>query len=310
MTKLPNNQQLAGFHYQPSMSADGRYFAFLSNAGWVAGDTNGTWDVYLKDMVGAAVTLMSVTTSGTAAIALAPSISSDGNHVGFSSTSQQIVPGKLNGFEEIYIRDWALNQSVRACLSPTGADPNEYSRDSPLSGNGRRIMFISNASNIVLPDNNGTDVIARDRGAPNAPAIYCIAKVNSLGCTPTLAFSGTPSMTMGVGFTLTAGNLFNNKFGTLFYSFVGPNNTPFNGGYLCVQAPLRRMLTSLTGGSTTGSDCSGVLARDFNVWLAAGSDPLLAAGMEIWAQYYSRDPGFSPPNNVNLTGGLDFVIQP
>ena len=45
-------------------------------------------------------------------------------------------------------------------------------------------------------------------------------------------------------------------------------------------------------------------------YLANGSDPMLTAGTEVWAQYYSRDPGFVPPNNVNFTPAIDFVIQP
>jgi hypothetical protein len=51
------------------------------------------------------------------------------------------------------------------------------------------------------------------------------------------------------------------------------------------------------------------MTRDFNAWIASGADPALISGVEVWAQFYSRDPGFAPPNNVNLTEALDFVIH-
>src|SRR5262245_8151452 len=42
--------QANGISYQPSISADGRYVAFVSDAaGLVTGDTNGTWDVFVRD---------------------------------------------------------------------------------------------------------------------------------------------------------------------------------------------------------------------------------------------------------------------
>jgi hypothetical protein len=37
---------------------------------------------------------------------------------------------------------------------------------------------------------------------------------------------------------------------------------------------------------------------------------LLAGNTTVYAQYWSRDPGFSVPNNIGLTNGLSFTICP
>jgi len=52
--------------YEPSISADGRYVAFRSNASnLVADDTNGTYDVFVKDLQTGAITRASTDASGT-----------------------------------------------------------------------------------------------------------------------------------------------------------------------------------------------------------------------------------------------------
>ena len=49
---------------------------------------------------------------------------------------------------------------------------------------------------------------------------------------------------------------------------------------------------------------------DFNTWMAGGLDPLLLPGTMVEAQFYSRDPGFGPPNNIGLTNALEFTVLP
>jgi hypothetical protein len=36
----------------------------------------------------------------------------------------------------------------------------------------------------------------------------------------------------------------------------------------------------------------------------------LGAGQTLYAQYWSRDPGFAAPNNVGLTDGIRFSLIP
>lgn len=71
-----------------SISADGRYVAFESWASnLVSGDTNGTYDVFVRDRVAGTTERVSVAGDGNQANhgSYNPSISADGRYVAFSS---------------------------------------------------------------------------------------------------------------------------------------------------------------------------------------------------------------------------------
>jgi hypothetical protein len=137
--------------------------------------------------------------------------------------------------------------------------------------------------------------------------IYCAPKTNSLGCVPQITHSGTPSATSGSGFLIGANRIVSGVPGLLFYGLSGQNATAFQGGLLCVQPPLVRMSAQNSGGS---GNCTGVFSTDFNAYIASGQNPALVAGQRVCGQWWSRDNGFAPPANTNLTDAIDFVIQP
>ncbi len=152
--------------------------------------------------------------------------------------------------------------------------------------------------------------VLRANGAAPAPSTYCFAKVNSAGCTPQLSWGGTPSVSAGSGFTLYATNLLNHRRGFLLYGTAGQDLAPFGGGYLCVAQPFHRTRGTNTGGTGATSNCTGTMSFDFNQWIASGADPSLGLGTVVDAQFYYRDPFFSAPNDVGLTGGLHFTVGP
>jgi hypothetical protein len=158
-------------------------------------------------------------------------------------------------------------------------------------------------------DAGGTDsgVVKCYRLFPLSPSTYCIGKVNSLGCTPAIGFSGVASASSGLPFQITCSNLVNQKNGLLFYSHR-PIAALFQGGTLCVASPSIRTPSQNSGGATSGSSCSGVYSMDFNAWFASGIDPALAAGSEIYSQHWSRDP--ASPSHTSLSNALRFVINP
>lgn len=176
-----------GASQAPSISANGRYVAFESDApNLVPGDTNGASDVFVFDRTRGAVERISITPVGAEyqevfSPSWAASISDSGRYVSFTSwanlTNDDIKdPG-------IFVRDRKTGKVVRASVNLTGDSsspcppqlPNGIWADvcyalfpfqtpiSSISPNGRFVAFQSPASDIVNGDSNNTwDVFVRD----------------------------------------------------------------------------------------------------------------------------------------------------
>lgn len=90
-----------------SLSSDGRYVAFSSNATNLhPGDTSGTLDTFVKDLVSGAVELASDTPAGVGADALsiAPTISADGSLVAFATPATDLDATDTNRVADVYAR--------------------------------------------------------------------------------------------------------------------------------------------------------------------------------------------------------------
>jgi len=138
---------------------------------------------------------------------------------------------------------------------------------------------------------------------------YCTAKVNSLGCTPTIEGDGFPSSTASSGYTISASGLRNQSWGALTVGVRGRAALPFGGGVMCVRAPRRTIAPQGSGGAALPSaDCSGVWSLDFNTWMDGQVE--LPAGVAVQAQWLGRDAGFAAPNNWTLSDALEFILRP
>ncbi|HUR27209.1 MAG TPA: hypothetical protein VM509_03425, partial [Planctomycetota bacterium] len=146
------------------------------------------------------------------------------------------------------------------------------------------------------------------------PLSYCTAKTNSLGCVPATSASGSPSASATSGFVIRATNLRNNKPGFLLYTKGGRGAIPFQGGYLCIGAPIKISTPLHSGGSAYPmNDCSGVWSLDMNAFAAGalGGIPapyLRIVGTVIDAQFWGRDNILPWVSNSALTDGLEFVV--
>ena len=139
------------------------------------------------------------------------------------------------------------------------------------------------------------------------PAAYCTAKVNSLGCTPAIGSTGQPSFSSAAPFTIEASMILNGRSGIMFYGY-GQQATPFQGGTMCVTAPVKRTPVQDSGGSAVGNDCTGVFSFEMNGRIQSGLDGALVPGAEVFAQFWSRDP--QSPGTTNLTDALAFTVCP
>lgn len=148
---------------------------------------------------------------------------------------------------------------------------------------------------------------------PLPPVTYCIPKMNSLGCIPSIGSFGISSATQGSGFIVATMNVINNKPGLYLYSNTGPAAFPFQGGLLCVNTPIRRSIPLTSGGSPPPNNCSGQYQLDLNAFavgaLVGQPAPFLTMpGVVVNAQCWGRDQGFPAPNNSTLSNGLQFTV--
>jgi hypothetical protein len=112
---------------RPSISADGRYVAFFSNAtNLVSGDTNGAADVFAHDRVTHQTTRVSVASDGTQGNSSSyfPSLSADGRFVAFYSNASNLVNGDTNGVADVFVHDRVTHQTSRVSVASDGTQGN------------------------------------------------------------------------------------------------------------------------------------------------------------------------------------------
>ena len=160
-------QATGGGSFGASISADGRYVAFNSDAtNLVSGDTNALPDVFVRDVVGGTTTRVSVSSSSGQANneSYNACISADGRYVAFTSLASNLVSGDTGAHEDVFVHDMVTGATTRGSLSGSGAQGNGNSHSVTISADGRYVSFSSQATNLVSGDTNGkTDVFIRDR---------------------------------------------------------------------------------------------------------------------------------------------------
>lgn len=180
----------------PSISRDGRYVAFYSEATTlVAGDTNGRTDIFRRDTVAGTTIRVSVGAGGQGnGDSVFPSISDDGRLVAFGSAASNLVDGDGNGTHDIFVRDLGAGTARRVSVSSAGAGGNGASLFPAISGDGNVVAYVSDATNLVPGDTNGSrDVFLRVRGTNTTQLVSVGAggvPADSLSAEPALSRDG------------------------------------------------------------------------------------------------------------------------
>jgi Tol biopolymer transport system component len=141
-----------------SLSADGRYVAFGSNApNLVAGDTNNAQDVFVHDNLSGETQRLSVSSAGGQGNdgSYGGTLSADGRYVGFSSFATKLVAGDTNGQSDVFVHDRQTGETRRVSVSSYGGQANWRSGGPLMSADGRYVGFTSSATNLVAGETWG-----------------------------------------------------------------------------------------------------------------------------------------------------------
>ncbi len=214
----------------PSISADGRYVAFYSNAtNLVSGDTNNVLDIFVHDRVTGQTTRISVASNGAQgnSSSFNPSISADGRYVAFSSLASNLVNGDMNGARDIFVHDRVTGQTIRVSVASDGTQANGDSYTPSISADGRYIAFVSEANNLVSGDTNqAKDIFVHDRVTGQTIRVSVASngvEANADSSMPAISITGRY-----VAFRSNASNLVsndNNNWGDIFVHDIQTHQT-------------------------------------------------------------------------------------
>jgi Tol biopolymer transport system component len=156
-----------GLSDESSISPDGQYIVFISSAtNLVVGDTNGSADAFVHDMVSGVPTRVSVASDGTEGNgdSGSPTISANGEFIAFHSTASNLVLNDTNGAMDIFVHDRINATTERVSVASDGSQATAGSVDTSITPDGRYIAFGSFANNLVANDTNGRmDIFVHDR---------------------------------------------------------------------------------------------------------------------------------------------------
>ncbi|MCA8920904.1 MAG: hypothetical protein KDD82_03780, partial [Planctomycetes bacterium] len=140
----------------PVVSDDGRFVVYLQG-----GPVSST---YLWDrQVNRAVPLVVDALGQPKTTGINPWISGDGRYV-FLATEVALVSSDTNGFEDVYRYEVATGTWTIVSVTAGGGQGNQFSRAPRSSTDGRYVLFLSWASNLVPGDTNGSanDIFLKD----------------------------------------------------------------------------------------------------------------------------------------------------
>jgi len=146
--------------YAPSVTADGRYVVFLSDAtNFSENDTNNYEDIFIRDRLAGTTKLVSVSNkdeiqNGSCG---SPLISADGNFIVFTSLASNLVSGDTNGKNDLFIHDIEQGITERITVANDGSEADEHAQPAiGISDDGRYILF-QHESSFAVHDTDQDD---------------------------------------------------------------------------------------------------------------------------------------------------------
>jgi Tol biopolymer transport system component len=175
LTTSASGEPANGYSNNPAISADGTTVVFESAAtDLLQSDAPNDVSVYLMRPSSSERTRLNVSGASEprAGQSVSPSISANGRYIAFMSKADLTCrdapacvrePPDRNRVADVYVRDALTNTTTRVSRSYTGQDTDAASYDPAISGDGRYVVFVSEASNLTRDSGKGVaQVYSRD----------------------------------------------------------------------------------------------------------------------------------------------------
>lgn len=206
------------------ITPDGRYVLFFSQATDLL--PNSGFDIFVRDLLTATTTLVSVGVNGSDAIGISSFglISDNGRYVAFSSHAHNIVTIPTPNGPSIYLRDLQTSTTTLVSINAAGtAGSFGNSELIDMSPDGRFIIFSSNVADLTQhADGNGfgTDIYVRDMQT-NVTKLVSVNAAGTASGNGTCYEAGSVSADgRYVAFQSAASNLVANDSGTITDVFL------------------------------------------------------------------------------------------
>ncbi len=300
----------------------------------VLNDTNGSYDVFLRDRQNGTTERVSVDSGGTEgnADSSLSSISADGRFVVFESNASNLVPGDANTTLDVFVRDRLNGGTLRMSVDSAGAEAAGSSTKPWISSDGRFVAFESFAPNLVAGDTNADwDIFVHDRNSAGFTSLCDPAAGGVIACPcsnpPAGSGRGCNNSAGTGGAILSASGIAYLSIDSLVFTTSGEKPTAtsivlqgtssasagivYGQGVRCVAGALRRLFVkTAVSGSITAPDFGAgdptVSAR------SAAKGDVIQPGQSRWYLVYYRDPnvlGGCPASstfNATQTGRVDW----
>jgi hypothetical protein len=278
-----------------AISADGRYVAFASLASnLVAGDSNGGFDVFVRDRTTGRTIRVSVGRRGQQANgdSEGPAISAHGRYVAFTSAASNLVPGDTNRLGDVFAHDRRTGTTQRVSVtsrgnqaegSPTGNGSNAAT----ISANGRDVAFHSDDTNLVPADTNDTnDMFVHDRWTGRTTRV----SISSNGSQANGESLGTPIISADGRYV---------AFDSLASNLVAGDTNDITDVFLHDRCTGQTILVSLGSSSNQGNDGSfiggtsarGITANDRTLAFTSFASNLVGGDTNNWPDAFVRELG-------------------
>ncbi len=182
----------------PAMAWDSSKVAFESTAtNFGVTDLNGRRDIYMRLVSGGPMSKVSFAPGNAATNndSYTPSVSNNGTFVAYASLASNIVANDTNAVQDIFVANFTGNAvTERVSVTNAGGQGNGTSSSPAISADGRYVVFVSTATNLVSGDSNGVaDIFVRDRQLGTTKRVSVAtggAQANGASSSPAISADG------------------------------------------------------------------------------------------------------------------------